>query len=107
MVAIARALVVPSKLILLDEPFEGLAPAVVNEVMEALVKLRGKVAMIVVEHHAETVLTIVDKAYVLVNGAVAFEGEAGKLGEDHALQAKLLGVVHDGESTSFAEELIA
>ena len=107
MVAIARALVVPGKLILLDEPFGGLAPVVVNEVMEALVKLRGKVAMIVVEHHAETVLTIVDKAYVLVNGAVAFEGEAGKLGEDHALQAKLLGVVHDEGSTWFAEELIA
>ena len=49
---------------MLDEPFEGLAPAVVNEVMEALVKLWGKVAMIVVEHHAETVLSIVDKAYV-------------------------------------------
>jgi branched-chain amino acid transport system ATP-binding protein len=107
MVAIARALVVPGKLILLDEPFGGLAPVVVNEVMEALVKLRGKVAMIVVEHHAETVLSIVDKAYVLVNGAVAFEGEAGKLGEDHALQAKLLGVVHDEGSTWFAEELIA
>jgi branched-chain amino acid transport system ATP-binding protein len=107
MVAIARALVVPGKLILLDEPFGGLAPVVVNEVMEALVKLRGKVAMIVVEHHAETVLSIVDKAYVLVNGAVAFEGEAGKLGEDHALQAKLLGVVHDEGSTWFAKELIA
>jgi ABC-type branched-subunit amino acid transport system ATPase component/ABC-type branched-subunit amino acid transport system permease subunit len=107
MIAIARALVVPSKLILLDEPFEGLAPAVVNEVMEALVELRGKVAMIVVEHHAETVLTIVDKAYVLVNGTVAFEGKARKLAEDHALQAKLLGVVQDEGSASFAREAIA
>ncbi|WP_315837467.1 branched-chain amino acid ABC transporter ATP-binding protein/permease [Bradyrhizobium prioriisuperbiae] len=107
MVAIARALVVPSKLILLDEPFEGLAPAVVNEVMEALVKLRGKVAMIVVEHHAETVLTIADRACVLVNGAVAFEGEARTLGEDHALQARLLGVVQDEASASFAEQAIA
>lgn len=94
MVAIARALVVPSKLILLDEPFEGLAPAVVNEVMEALVKLRGKVAMVIVEHHAETVLPIADRAYVLVNGAVAFEGDAGVLEADEALQARLLGVVH-------------
>ena len=76
MVAIARSLVVPSKLILLDEPFEGLAPAVVNEVMESLVKLRGKVAMVLVEHHAEMVLPIADRAYVLVNGRVAFAGDA-------------------------------
>ena len=60
-----------------------------------------------IEGGRETVLTIVDKAYVLVNGAVAFEGEAGRLGEDHALQAKLLGVVQDEESTSIAREAIA
>ena len=100
MVAIARALVMPSRLILLDEPFEGLAPAVVNEVMEALVKLRGKVAMVIVEHHTETVLPIVDRAYVLVNGQVAFAGDAGRLEADHALQARLLGVVQ-------GEDLIA
>jgi branched-chain amino acid transport system ATP-binding protein len=100
MVAIARALVVPSKLILLDEPFEGLAPAVVNEVMEALVKLRGKVSMIIVEHHAETVLPIVDRAIVLVNGKIAFEGDAGVLERDHNLQARLLGVVHREEAGS-------
>ena len=93
MVAIARALVVPSKLILLDEPFEGLAPAVVKEVMDALVKLRGKVAMVIVEHHAETVLPIVDRAYVLVNGQIAFAGDAAILERDHELQARLLGVV--------------
>jgi branched-chain amino acid transport system ATP-binding protein len=93
MVAIARALVVPSRLILLDEPFEGLAPAIVKEVMEALVRLRGKVAMIIVEHHAESVLPITDHAYVLVNGQVAFAGSARALEEDHALQARLLGVV--------------
>ena len=93
MVAIARALMVPSKLILLDEPFEGLAPAVVKEVMDALVKLRGKVAMVIVEHHAETVLPIVDRAYVLVNGQIAFAGDAAILERDHELQARLLGVV--------------
>ncbi|MEJ0015781.1 MAG: branched-chain amino acid ABC transporter ATP-binding protein/permease [Acetobacteraceae bacterium] len=93
MLAIARALMVPSKLILLDEPFEGLAPAIVQEVMDALVRLRGRVAMIIVEHHAETVLPIVDRAYVLVNGQVAYEGSAKALEADHALQARLLGVV--------------
>jgi branched-chain amino acid transport system ATP-binding protein len=97
MVAIARALVVPSKLILLDEPFEGLAPTVVKEVMNALVKLRGKVAMLIVEHRAESVLQIVDRAYVLVNGQLAFEGDADRLERDHDLQARLLGVVQSEE----------
>ena len=93
MLAIARALMVPAKVILLDEPFEGLAPAIVKEVMDALAKLRGKVAMVIVEHHAETVLPLVDRAYVLVNGRVAFEGTARSLEEDPELQARLLGVV--------------
>ncbi len=93
MLAIARALVVPSRIILLDEPFEGLAPAVVKEVMDALVSLRGKVAMIIVEHHAETVLPIVDRAYVLVNGQVAYEGTAHDLEQDTATQQRLLGLV--------------
>ncbi|MBS0560952.1 MAG: ATP-binding cassette domain-containing protein [Proteobacteria bacterium] len=93
MVAIARALMVPAKLILLDEPFEGLAPTIVQEVTQALVKLRGRVAMVIVEHHAETVLPIVDRAYVLVNGTVAYEGSAAALEADTALQHRLLGVV--------------
>ncbi|HUB16801.1 MAG TPA: branched-chain amino acid ABC transporter ATP-binding protein/permease [Acetobacteraceae bacterium] len=93
MLAIARALMVPARLILLDEPFEGLAPSVVKEVMDALVRLRGRVSMIIVEHHAETVLPIVDRAYVLVNGRVAYEGSAKTLEADPALQARLLGVV--------------
>ena len=96
MVAIARALVAPSRLILLDEPFEGLAPAVVNEVMTAILKLRGRVAMVLVEHHAEQVLAIVDRAYVLVNGKVAWEGHAATLAGDEALQSRLLGLVEQG-----------
>ncbi len=93
MLAIARALMVPAKLILLDEPFEGLAPAIVKEVMDALAQLRGRVAMVIVEHHAESVLPLVDRAYVLVNGQVAFEGTAKALEGDPELQARLLGVV--------------
>jgi branched-chain amino acid transport system ATP-binding protein len=51
--------------------------------------------MVIVEHHAESVLPLVDRAYVLVNGRVAFEGSADALQHDHALQARLLGVVQN------------
>jgi branched-chain amino acid transport system ATP-binding protein len=95
MAAIARALVTPTSLILLDEPFEGLAPAVVNEVIAALIKLRGRVAMVLVEHHAEQVLSVVDRAVVLVSGRVAWEGDADVLAADATLQSRLLGLVED------------
>nr|WP_280142226.1 hypothetical protein [Rhizobium tibeticum] len=56
MVAVARALMVPSKVILLDEPFEGLAPAIVQDIRSAVSKLRARASLIIVEHHAESVL---------------------------------------------------
>ena len=48
--------------------------------MDALVRLRGRVSMMIVEHHAETVLPIVDRAYVLVNGQVAYRGQRARVG---------------------------
>lgn len=97
MVAISRALMVPSRLILLDEPFEGLAPAVVQEVREAVMKLTTRASLVIVEHHAESVLAMADRAYVLVNGKVAFGGSAQALAEDDALQERLLVVAADAE----------
>lgn len=94
MVAIARALAAPSKLILLDEPFEGLAPAVVHEVREAVMRLTTRASLVIVEHHADSVLAMADRVYVLVNGRVAYGGSASALAADHAMQEKLLGVVH-------------
>ena len=93
MCAVARALVQPSRLVLLDEPFEGLSPAIVAELSAAVMRLRGERALILVEHQAEKLLPLVDRAYVLVSGRVAFAGSSAELAADHALQAKLLGMV--------------
>jgi ABC-type branched-subunit amino acid transport system ATPase component len=94
MLAIARVLMFPTKLILLDEPFEGLSPAIVKEVMKAVAGLRERSSVIIVEHNAELVLPFVDRVYVLVNGRVAYEGLAEELAMDEPLQARLLGVTH-------------
>jgi ABC-type branched-subunit amino acid transport system ATPase component len=94
MLAIARVLMFPTKLILLDEPFEGLSPAIVKEVMKAVAGLRERSSVIIVEHNAELVLPFVDRVYVLVNGRVAYQGMAEELAMDEALQARLLGVTH-------------
>ena len=50
MVAIARVLMAPTRLSLLDEPFEGLAPAVVDDIMAAIIKLRSRASLVIVEH---------------------------------------------------------
>ncbi|WP_029075641.1 branched-chain amino acid ABC transporter ATP-binding protein/permease [Kaistia adipata] len=92
MVAIARSLVVPTRLILLDEPYEGLAPAVVEEVKAAVNRISTRASLVVVEHHADEVLALADRAYVLVNGKIAFAGESDTLANDQALQDRLLGI---------------
>ncbi|WP_439410302.1 branched-chain amino acid ABC transporter ATP-binding protein/permease [Bradyrhizobium sp. DASA03030] len=95
MVAIARVLMAPSRLILLDEPFEGLAPAVIDDITAAISKLRERASLVIVEHDASAILDVADRAYVLVNGSVVFEGPAATLAADHALQAKYLGIAHE------------
>jgi len=95
MVSISRVLMVPSRLILLDEPFEGLAPTVVHEVREAVAKLTTRASLIIVEHHAESVLAMADRAYALVNGRIAYAGSAADFAANSALQERLLGVTHE------------
>ncbi|MGS1117977.1 ABC transporter ATP-binding protein [Castellaniella sp. UC4447_H14] len=92
MLAIARALMAPARLILLDEPFEGLAPAIVSEVLEAVVELRRHTSILLVEQRIDLALQMVDRAYIMVNGHVAYEGAAADLQQNKELQVKLLGV---------------
>ncbi|GAC1548532.1 MAG: branched-chain amino acid ABC transporter ATP-binding protein/permease [Beijerinckiaceae bacterium] len=92
MLAIGRALCAPQKLVLLDEPFEGLAPSVVAEVLAAIEQLREKTSILLVEHKVDLVLDLADRAYVMVNGQMSYSGESDTLRSDIETQERLLGV---------------
>lgn len=92
MLAIARALAAPTSLMLLDEPLEGLAPAVVMEVLQAILKLRDRASILIVEQKVDLVLPFAERAYVMVNGRIAHASDAESLLRDEALQMQLLGV---------------
>lgn len=92
MLAIARSLAAPTSLILLDEPLEGLAPVVVMEVLQAILKLRHTASILIVEQKIDLVLPFAERAYVMVNGRIVHASDAGSLLRDEALQVQLLGV---------------
>ena len=92
MVAIARVLLGAPGLVLLDEPSQGLAPKVVQDVMRVIRRLKEEVvAVLVVEQNVATALEVADRAYVLDRGTVAYAGSAAALRADAALRARLLG----------------
>jgi len=93
MLAIARALLTGPELLLLDEPSQGLAPIVVNAVMETIRGLKAeRVSMLLVEQNAEMALQLADRVYVIDNGAVVFEGRPDELRADRQVTATYLGV---------------
>ncbi|HZP87330.1 MAG TPA: ATP-binding cassette domain-containing protein [Burkholderiales bacterium] len=90
MVAIARALVGNVKLLLLDEPFEGLSPAMVEEVYRSIEQLRSEVSILIIEHHLDIVLSLADRAVVLDRGRVSHIGPAGPLLTDLDFRRRVL-----------------
>jgi branched-chain amino acid transport system ATP-binding protein len=93
MLAIARAMIRNAELIMLDEPFEGLAPIIVRDLIEVCRQLAAAGhTIIIVEQNVRAALSLADRCYVLNNGGVVYEGAATDLHANTAIIAKYLGV---------------
>ena len=93
MVAISRALLSSPGLVLFDEPSQGLAPKIVQDVMRVIGRLKEEgIAALVVEQNAMTALGVADRAYVMDRGQIIHEGPAADLLHDDALRTRLIGV---------------
>jgi branched-chain amino acid transport system ATP-binding protein len=94
MLAIGRALATNPRLLLLDEPTEGLAPIIVQELLAALTRLRReeRLSAIIVEQHAQKILPITDRALILARGRIVHQGASAALLADAASLERFLGV---------------
>jgi branched-chain amino acid transport system ATP-binding protein len=93
MVAISRVLMGAPGLVLLDEPSQGLAPKVVQDVMATVLRLKREgVAVLLVEQNVDSALAVADRACVMHAGRIVHEGTAALLRSDAALRRRLLGV---------------
>jgi branched-chain amino acid transport system ATP-binding protein len=94
MLAIARALMTNPALLLLDEPLEGLAPIVVEELAAAIRRMTSEstCAFILVEQHADIALSLTQSALVLERGRIVHSGPSAQLLEDHATLDRYIGL---------------
>ncbi|MGL4325194.1 MAG: ATP-binding cassette domain-containing protein [Beijerinckiaceae bacterium] len=90
MVAVGRALSGDTRILLLDEPFEGLSPAVTEELFEAFHALRQEIAIILVDHHLDLALALSDRTVALERGQIIHSGPSQALKDDLELRRKVL-----------------
>jgi branched-chain amino acid transport system ATP-binding protein len=94
MVAVARGIIQNPKLLILDEPTEGLAPAIVHDIVAMIrtIKEQGDTAILLVEQDVRTTLSVADRVYVLDNGNVVFRGTPQELDARDDVKKHHMGV---------------
>jgi ABC-type branched-subunit amino acid transport system ATPase component len=98
MLAIARGLMAKPRILLLDEPSLGLAPAMINELFDILAGLRDEgVTILLVDQMAALALTVADRGYVLDSGRIVRSASAAELSDDPELEAAYLGRFEAGQ----------
>jgi branched-chain amino acid transport system ATP-binding protein len=99
MLAVARAIVEPRALILIDEPSKGLAPSIIQNMIEAFRELkRQRTTVLMVEQNFHMARSLGDGVAVMDNGRVVHRGRMAELAEDDALQQRLLGLALGGHA---------
>jgi branched-chain amino acid transport system ATP-binding protein len=99
MLAIARALMIRPRLLLLDEPSLGLAPRVAREIFHVIARLNAEgVTVLLVEQNARRALALASRAYVLETGRVVVSGPARALAADPRIRAAYLGLAEPAAS---------
>ena len=89
---IARALATDPKFILLDEPFAGVDPIAVEDIMNIVANLKNKgIGILITDHNVHETLSIVDKGYILIEGEIFKEGSASELADDAEVRKLYLG----------------
>src|SRR6195256_526798 len=94
MLAVGRALILNPKIVLLDEPLEGLAPIIVDELLAALKRIIREegLSAILVEQNAKKILGVTDRAAIIERGGIVHKAESATLAADRAVLEKYLGV---------------